>query len=224
MRIDINSKELKDYTSVLKRMKKSDLPLAVRGTLNNLAFEYKQKSLPNEWDRQFIVRHKTFLKSHSGVNKCDNTFDINRMKSVAGTLDKDLAGRQLEMHENTGKIQDRAVQQNPSRVGGSIHNRVRKTLRYRRFAQAVARGRTGAVIHGINEKGGAFLITKAGRVVWRNNKKPADSQDAWKTIYTAKDTVSLKKNPFNEASAMSSMRSLERIYEQEFKKRLAKYK
>lgn len=218
MQINVQIKDFAKYERTLNNLHRSAFPVAIRETLNEAAFYQKKMTLPKSWDDNFIVRHKTFLKSHSGVRKSVNTFEIDRMQSKVGTLDKDLAGKQLSLHETGGNINNRAYQKNAARVGGSINNRVRRVLRYKRFN---AKKTPGAYIMSTRErgviirsKGGAILHFKGGdKNNWKN----------WKTLYTQKDTVKLKKESFNVPAAKMTQIVIPKLFYREFSKRLKKY-
>jgi hypothetical protein len=109
MKVSINTKELELYKKRLDKMGRSDFPLAVRGALNETAFQNKTKDLKNEFNEDFTIRRRTFLPSHSAFNRCQNTFDINKMFSEAGVTDKDRASMNLKLQEDGGFLSDRAV-------------------------------------------------------------------------------------------------------------------
>jgi hypothetical protein len=102
--LEVNNDQVYKFTARLKSMHKSDFPIAVRQTLNDLAFDTKQKTLPNEFKRQFTRRNKTFLKSQSGVKKVDG-WNVSTMQSEVGITPREQGGeaaKELTLQEFGG--------------------------------------------------------------------------------------------------------------------------
>lgn len=118
---DINTDEIVGLANRLEKLHKSALPVAVRQTLNDAAFEAKQKHLPRVFESAFIARKKTFITSHSSVNKSSNTFNISQMASEMGIIKgKSDAGDEMDKQEFGGAIQDRTfIPMDESRVSGN---------------------------------------------------------------------------------------------------------
>jgi len=100
----------KKFAHTLAILNKSALPLAARGTLNQLAFETRMRVVNKEMPKQFTIRN-THEQKAVRFKRCDNTFDLNKMESSAGQLSvvkfgrgpkafKDL--RQQELGETLG--------------------------------------------------------------------------------------------------------------------------
>jgi len=104
---NINQDEIIKFTKRLDKLHKSDLPLAIRSTLNDTAFEAK-RIIPIIFDKNFTVRKKTFIKSHTSASRSKNTFNVNQMYSSVGIImGKSEAGNELEKQERGGVIRDR---------------------------------------------------------------------------------------------------------------------
>ncbi len=84
---DINNKEVRDFTNKLQTMRRSDLPIVVRQTLNDTAFDVKKNTLEAEFKSKFVRRNKSFLRSQSGVQKATG-FNVNGMFSQVGITPK----------------------------------------------------------------------------------------------------------------------------------------
>ena len=125
---NINDSGIVAYTNKLEKMHRSDLPLAVRGALNEAAFQTKTKFIPQEFDENFEERKKNFLRSHSAFNRSANTFDIHKMSSEAGVIQgKSNAGDNLEKQEFGGTINNRDyIPMDPARSGKSNKKLVSK--------------------------------------------------------------------------------------------------
>ena len=100
MSFNVNNHEVIKLTNTLDKIHRSAIPVSVRGSLNDAAFDMKKNTLGREFNDIFTIRRPTFLRSHTAANKSPNTFDINKMESSAGVIEgKSLAGDQLELQE-----------------------------------------------------------------------------------------------------------------------------
>lgn len=122
--LDVNTREVREFTNTLTRMRRSEFPLAVRGTLNDLAFHHKRVELMKSAGELFTLRNPSFIRSHSGVKKAEG-WDVNSMRSESGIIPRGLkAAEQLEIQETGGSISNRnVIYVDPAR-GGSNKNRV----------------------------------------------------------------------------------------------------
>lgn len=77
---NVNSAALSGYVAVLQHMKKSALPVAIRQTLNDMAFDTKMNTMPAEAHKDFIHRKDTFFKANSRAEVAKG-FDVNTMRS-----------------------------------------------------------------------------------------------------------------------------------------------
>lgn len=110
VRFDIDSGASSKFTKTLGKMRKSALPVAVRSTLNSVAFDVKQNTMPKRAASTFEKRHTgEFFKANSGVDMAKG-FLINDMKSTVGFHDHKLRGqhnysiKDLEDQEYGGDI------------------------------------------------------------------------------------------------------------------------
>ena len=75
----------KKYGQLLANASRSALPLAARGTLNQLAFETRTRIRDKEMPRQFTIRNR--LERNAIIaDRSKNTFDIDKMTSAVGQL------------------------------------------------------------------------------------------------------------------------------------------
>lgn len=84
--VKVDSSAMAKYAQQMRAINRTALPVAVRNTLNNAAFEDKRKNLPDSASNNFNVKNKTFFKRYSGVIKATG-YDINNMHSVMGMMD-----------------------------------------------------------------------------------------------------------------------------------------
>lgn len=114
-------------------MHRSALPVAVRTSLNSVAFHVKQRTMLAESQKQFTNRNKTFFKANSRVKQAKG-FKISTMNSTVGFVGakQNQAVDDLEKQERGGTIGGRAfIPIDTGRVGNSNNKNVRKANRLR---------------------------------------------------------------------------------------------
>ena len=127
---EADTKDLKKLTDVLKNVSRSAYPLAVRGTLDSLAFETsvldKKKVLPQEFDLR-----NSFIQGSVQYRRSVGTFDISRMASYAGQV-SEYKGKhtdQLAKQEEGTPIAAKGAYTfaaTPGARGGSYKKTIRK--------------------------------------------------------------------------------------------------
>jgi hypothetical protein len=214
--IDINSKELVAYTNKLEKLHKSALPVAVRQTLNDLAFDLKTNSLPQKFQSQFKNhRRKNVIKSHSGVQKSKNTFDISQMESEAGLnggKKNDKLGERLEENIMSKSITDRATPIEGARISQKKANKVSGPLSYGKL-KSIKRG-------GFRKVGGKRIIRGRDSIYYRKGKKKRD----YIRLYQEKVNFKHSGGDFMTPAVKSTMKELGRIYEKHARGRIEKYR
>ena len=127
--LNINTNELVKHSARLERLRKSALPSAVRGTLNDLAFDVKQRTMPAHANTTFIKRSPNFFKANSRVEMATGN-QINSMRSSVGFFSNNLrsdkgnpadnyAVKDLEQQEHGGKIAGKSfIPLDTARTGG----------------------------------------------------------------------------------------------------------
>jgi len=73
---NINTDKVVSLTNKLEKLHKSAMPVAVRMTLNDAAFDMKQIQIGRQFKGQFTIRKKNFIRSHTVAVKSKNTFRI----------------------------------------------------------------------------------------------------------------------------------------------------
>jgi len=99
---NVDLSDIKQLTKNLKEVSRSAYPLAVRATLNKLAFE-TSKTAKSQLKSNFTVRN-TYIQRTIQYKSCENTFKIEQMESRAGQVNSFLGHKtdQLE-HQEYGK-------------------------------------------------------------------------------------------------------------------------
>ena len=122
--LNINTDAVVAYTNRLEKLRKSDLPIAIRNALSKAAFETKTKSLLKISSSIFTNRNKTFFKAKSRFKRAVG-FDIDKMKATVGMVDlrrsgNDHAVRNLEQQEHGGRIGGKSfIPTDKARAGGN---------------------------------------------------------------------------------------------------------
>ncbi len=147
MQINVNNDAVVKHTAKLESLRKSALPNAIRGTLNDAAFDVKQKTMPTQAKDKFINRSPNFFKANSRVEKAVG-FDVNTMKSVVGFIDTGLRGennfsvKDLEQQEHSGTIKGKSfIPLDTARQGQSHNQLVKPANRLSRITNIVVANR-----------------------------------------------------------------------------------
>lgn len=209
--ININSTELVKYTKQLEDLHKSALPVAIRQTLNELAFIAKKEELPKTFQKEFINRKKTFITSHSAFNRSKNTFDIAKMSSEFGIIKgKSGAGDRLDLQEFGGKISNREkIPQLSVRTGKNIKRKVSKKFMFSNYK---------------NMPNGRIVRTKK-QTIFKTNKGVfmIKAGGAWSTLYLTNRSVTIDKHEFLYPTAIITSRKTVHIYQQKALERIKKH-
>lgn len=238
--ININSKAVVAFTNKLEKMRKSDLPLAIRGTLNKAAFNVKQVSMPHSAETHFEKRKPNFFKANSKVQMA-NGFEVKSMRSVVGFVSTNLeynnyAVQELEQQEHGGYIPRRSfVPTDEARAGGSHSKPVRPNTRLKsirnivkasdmsgssrrqKFIKAALKaGKGGFVLAGLRKP---MLYMIQG--IERENGRTVITK---KAIYSYQDgrAVKIGSTSFMREATLNSASRLERYFIEEAKRRILK--
>ncbi len=132
---NINSTQIRALTSKLESMHRSALPVAVRETLNQTAFDVKKVELIKETGAKFTKRSPSFFKAFSKVKKATG-FNISQMQATVGMVDRkpgggsEQAGRNMTPRQRGGRIPGRSlIPLNRSRVANNVKKRVKPANR-----------------------------------------------------------------------------------------------
>lgn len=141
--LNIDTRELRDFSTRLGSLSKTALPNVVRKTLNDSAMEVKQKTMP-ESARVFTQRQKNFFTANSRVEFAGGT-DINSMRSSVGFMETNLKGqnnyavKDLEQQELGGKIGGRSfIPLRSARIGNSNTGLVKAQFRLSNIMEKIA--------------------------------------------------------------------------------------
>lgn len=114
MYFNINTNSSVVFTNKLEKLHRSALPVAVRGTLNDMVFDVKTKTMPASSFAEFEHREKNFFKANSKFAQAQG-FNIKSMEASVGFYENKLknqstnfAVKDLEQQESGGNIEHKA--------------------------------------------------------------------------------------------------------------------
>jgi hypothetical protein len=175
--LNINTDACVVFTDRLERLSRSALPVAVRQTLNNAAFDVKQRTLPESGRNNFVTRSPNFIKAFSRVDKAEG-FSMNNMKAVVGMTDNGKASARtavanMEKQEVGGKVDNGLDYLKSSRNGGTVNGRVRKVNYYDKSKVISGRSRVGRNRGSVKSKfvARAYRALKEGKPMFFNSIK-----------------------------------------------------
>jgi len=240
--LNVNSKDVIMFTNKLEKLSKSDFPIAVRQTLNDLAFDVKQNTLLRKADKTFIIRAPTFFKRFSAVEKAKG-FDVNTMQSKAGIKPgSNIAAKNLTKQEKGGKIKKRSyIYMNQARVSRNKAKKVRKPYylnsknkvqgqpsvrRRSRKSNFVAAAIVGKkfnkfVLHDTSTGKTAYII-KSVKLTGRGRSRKANIKSIPIADFEQNRVISLGAKPFLKPAAIESLKKSEVLYIQNAKRRFEK--
>jgi hypothetical protein len=231
MFLNINDKSIIEHTAKLESLHKSAFPVAVRSTLNDAAFDMKTKRLPAVFDKNFIIRSRTFLRSHTGVRKSPNTFDVRAMRSEVGIIrGKSDSGDELAKQERGGVIDNRDYIPRP---GARVSKSEAKKITSKQLLKNIQPKRAVKVKRKKDYVEGAFKAGKKGFIKYNNyliqinniRKTKAGLKITTAIRYSFKKgrSVKIKKSPFMLPAALMTQRRIPHMYIINAKRRYLKY-
>jgi len=228
---DVNTDEVIRLSNRLEKLHRSALPIAVRGTLNDAAFEAKQKHVEKTFDKQFTIRKSNFIRSHTIVNKSINTFNINQMVSEMGVIKgKSSAGDELDKQEFGGTVSNRSfIPMDTARASKShtklvskkfylknIKGKRRQMFKNQEFIKAAFKvGINGYVLFN-NVLFQVKKLVKRGRNTLFIKLNP---------LYSFKKgrSINLKRSPFIEPAGLLAAKNMGNLFAKNAQRQINKY-
>jgi len=242
--INIDSKEFVRFTNKLEKLGRADLPVAVRSTLNNLAFKMKgqgsergqidieaQKSFENR-------RNKTLFKAMTGVDKAKG-LNIESMASKAGIIKRsgrDKLAEGLAQQQEGGSVKSGSTPTNTSRVGKSLKRRVKAINKIKNLVPVNLSNNSGKRFHAranqayrskrailFTARDGNKFIGKIKRVNKGDSSGYRYEMDILYRINPSKHVKLTKKRPFVDNAAKQVMKTGPKEFEEQMNKRFKKH-
>lgn len=233
MKFNINTDAVVKHTATLEKLRKSALPNAIRGTLNDAAFDVKQKTMPVQAKAKFINRSPNFFKANSRVEKAVG-FDVNSMRSTVGFIDIGLRGehnfsvKDLEQQEHSGNIKGKSFIPLDSARQGSSHNQlVKPPNRLTRISNIVIANKLNAgtkkqqFVKAIHKAGmGGYVLgsnIKGEDILWRVDSidpNPGMNKYSLTPLYDFRKarSVHVDETGFMETASLNSAQKLNKFY------------
>lgn len=238
---NLNTSELTILSNKLDRIGRSELPLAIRGTLNDMAFKMKGYRQRGEIDKMAeksfdYKRDKNFIKSMSGAEKATG-FNTKKMVSKAGiikTSGKNKVAEGLFAQETGNDINKKTTPLDGSRTAKNRSKKVGRQSRLRNLNPIDARElrKNKFIAKAISSKNKKrMLLVKGsgtdliGRVrTFKRKKGTVDIKIEW--LYRVADNINikLKKRPFIKKAAKNVGKDMDKIFVENANKRLNKIK
>jgi hypothetical protein len=245
--LNINTDAVVKFTNILEKIKSSALPVAIRGALNNAAFDVKTNTMPTKAKSEFVNRSPNFFKANSSFEKATG-WNISQMESRVGFTSEKLQGsnnyavKDLEQQEHGGTIGGRSfIPLKQARQGNSTNKLVKPNARLSKIKNiinaknsrgknqaekfvkaAIAAGPNGYVIAG--KKSILFKVT-AMRA--KTNLKTKESNFNFKAIplykYKKGGKVRVKSTGFMQNAALQSGIKIEQYFIKEAERQISKY-
>ena len=232
--VNVGLDELVKFTHELEKIHRSAIHEDVRQTLNSAADNMKKETMPDEYNKTFTVRNKSFLRSRSGF-KLASGFEVSGMESISGIIDKsDQATQDLAIQETGGVIGGRSlIPVDTARVGKSKSKQVRRGFRLSNISahQKVRAGDQQGLLIAANRIGvGGELIY--GHTLFQVQKIIRVGSGAKKGNtfvkmlplydYVEGRSVSISKRPFVKPAAIKEGKKLNQYFIEHAKKRIKK--
>lgn len=244
--LNINSDAVVKFTNTLEQLHKSALPVAIRQTLNDAAYDVKKNTMPKEASRDFVKRTSgDFFKANSRVEGATG-FDVYHMIAKVGFVEAGLKGtnnfavKDLEQQEEGGEIGGRSFKPLAgARRGNTMGGDVRPNLRIsivrnmlRRTSQTRgANWAQKAIITSIYAGVGGYVLDdhKSASLIWRVD---AISRIGRNTRIKRTDLYTFNKNGkakiktkthFMKKASLESGGKIERMYSVRAKAKIAQY-
>lgn len=238
--LDINTDAMVVYSRKLEQLSRSALPVAVRMTLNDAAFDVKQKTLQESAKKNFIQRAPTFFKVFSGVNKASG-FNINSMKAEVGMTANgnqtaQTAVAHMQQQEIGGAIKDGLDYLKAAR-SGSNRRRVKKgnyfdksnlvrgafkrpnaSAKSRFVAAAIVALQTGKLMKFKSAAGKTLFARVISMSSSLSKKKFGRLQIKTQILYEDRQTVHIKATHFSREAAMITQKKMPDMYYKNAKK------
>lgn len=210
----VNTDSAIELSAKLEKLHRSAFPLAVRGTLNDLAAESRLLAI-NRAETIFTNRTKNFFRSHIIFFKSKNTFDVNKMVSkvgVSGAPSKSKTGEGLAKQETGGNLKGRKlIPLKSARISGSQDRRLQRKHKFENIRIATRTRK---------RKGSKYMTIKSGgkTIVYDVSKK------SWKPIYLVRNTrnTRLSAKPFMRPSSLLAAKKADKFYKINAEKRFKK--
>jgi hypothetical protein len=238
MRININTDAVVSMTNKLEKLRKSALPAAVCGTLNDAAFDVKTNTMLRSSKNNFINREKNFFKANSTYQKATG-FNISTMKSSVGFVSKGGTNHSvddLEEQEHGGVIDNRSFIPTVFARKGKTHTglvkpnaQLSKINRIINVNDSIGKNQREKFVIAASVAGrGGFVLR--GDILFRIDTAPKSNLRSKKANFKATPLYSFKKGRkvkvkptnFMQEASLITQKKLDDFYIKQGERQLAK--
>jgi hypothetical protein len=228
--LDVNTKALDEYSRKLETLSRSALPVAIRGALNDCAYDMKISTLLNSAKNSFIERQPNFFKANSSYDKAEG-FNISSMKSIVGMTEGKLKGdhnyavKDLEEQEEGGKIEKKSFIPMLAARKGGLRTMVRPNARLKAIKNIVVSSKAQGKNDGqkfvksvyFAGRGGFVLYDLGGKqTLFRVNSLKKTSSNQFKLTplysYDKGRSVHVKEHHFVEKAGSKTHQKIDNFY------------
>lgn len=236
MAFKVDTKDVQKLVDALRDINRTAYPLAVRSTLNRVAFETRKLSSTETIPHTFTTRN-TFIEKSVQYERSENTFSIGSMEARAGQVSDYLGKKtdQLDKQEHGSPVVAKGnytFAATPTARGGNYNKPIAKrnlltALNVKKLEDIVENPTTET--HKEIRQSKAFATTKGKKInVLLSNAKGRKgiytiSKNSVSLLYRLNDkTNRIKQRKWLEPSVNKVMKKAEDIYVDEAKKRIEK--
>lgn len=227
-----NIKDLTRITRGLDSLHRSAYPVAIRQTLNDLAFEAKKNELKKSAQHNFTVRTPSFFNKFSKVEKATG-FNTRTMNAKMGMVGDETAN--FEQQEVGGSVVHKNIGLMDARVARNLNRKVRRVNYLQKGRTPIDSNRPIKQSGKSNYVANAYAALKQNRLFRHKNflikiekitPKRNGVKIKSKLLYDSKENrkVSLQATRFIEETAIATMHNLPKFFiknaERQFKKYL----
>lgn len=238
MKLNVNTDAVKDHTARLRKLHKSALPLAIRGTLNNAAFDVKKETMPESARKSFTNRVPNFFKANSKVDMARG-WNVDMMQATVGFVEGKLTGQKnyavkdLEQQEQGGTIKAKAFiptrkargnnESRPirptnrlSRINNIVNSEKNKAKGTQQFIRSAVHAGAKGYIIGNKQTKMLLQITSIRRM--RNRKIKIRTRAIYS--YEQSRSVRVKSTGFMRRASLKSADKMEKWYQEQAEKQI----
>lgn len=238
--IYLDTSQLLNLSKQLKEVNRSAFPIAVRSTLNEAAFDVKNRTLSISTKENFTIRQPSLFKRYSGVEKAQG-WEVEKMHSTVGMMPGGQASKTVERfkeQEEGGQLNTPFIPDDVARVGGLHKGKVLKNKWIGKVNKVatVPFGNKQALIKAVTKTGvksggkgkgfgvlyGNILYEIKGFKRFRDTNTIELHLDRM-YLYRKKKTSFIKPTHFVKEAGLNSGKEINKIFALEAEKQLKKY-
>lgn len=203
---NINNADVVKLTNILEKLNRSAMPVAVRYTLNDAAFDHREEAI-KKFKSNFIIRKHNFIASHMQVNKSINTFKLSEMKAESGVIKgKSRAGDSLRLQEEGGVKYKRNIPTDATRINQAVTNLVSKRYYFQKFQNKPLGHFPSQVGIPVKRRKKLTFIKMKDRLL------SVASGGKWRTLYYIDQRIKITQDAFIGPAEIRTSKKMQRLF------------